>query len=402
MIRKINIGTTITVLIMTVGLTFAGNIIKEFYFPLSSLQVNTLDGYQFVKLQGCDLYLQEIGKPIIPFVSINILIPPSAEITNIEILEADRKEIPGEFLLYPSQEPRPISYQGEKPFIYPDKAVYQSAIEYPQKLTEIIPSGNKSGFRIGGIFLYPVQYIPREKKLVLYERIKIRINYEENKHDVWSLTQPQKALFQSEIKDLVINPHDLERFSPTVRSTKNPDIDYIILTSAALEPRFAPIVTWLRQTGLWADTFNTSWVYANYTGRDNPEKIRKFIIDYYTNHGLKYVLLAGDVSVIPKRGAYAIVNASPVTIDSSIPSDLYYFDLQYSWDGNQNNVFGDTWTISGKKDTVDLYYDLYGGRWPVETSTEVDTMIGKFMTYVKSPDTLYEKRMLLQIGRAHV
>jgi hypothetical protein len=42
-----------------------------------------------------------------------------------------------------------------------------------------------------------------------------------------------------------------------------------------------------------------------------------------------------------------------------------------------------------------LYYDVYIGRWPVETSAETDTMIRKFFTYTKTPDTLYQKRILL-------
>ncbi len=41
-----------------------------------------------------------------------------------------------------------------------------------------------------------------------------------------------------------------------------------------------------------------------------------------------------------------------------IPSDLYFADLQWSYDGNRNNVFGE-YSFNG--DTVDLYYDVYLG-----------------------------------------
>jgi hypothetical protein len=384
--------------LLITSFTFAGSIIKDFEFPANTIKVDNRDSYSLVSLPGCDLTTQEVGKPTLPYANLNILIPASAEITGVEILDTNRIEIPGEFLLYPAQPPIKTSDQTERPFSYPDQATYQLSSEYPAKMNEIIPSGNKSEYRIGGVFLYPLKYIPAEKKLILYERIKIRINYEERRHEVGFLTEDQKQLFSREVKDLVINPEDISRFSPQTRVSDNPDADYIILTSTSLEPRFAPMVNWLRKTGIWADTFNTTWVYAHYTGYDNAEKIRKFIIDYYTNHGLKYILLAGDISVIPKRGAYAIVNTSPATIDSLIPCDLYYFDMQYSWDGNGNHIYGDTWTISGRKDTVDLYYDVYGGRWPVETNAEVDTLIRKYMTYVKNPDTLYEKRMLLPYG----
>ncbi|MEO0076185.1 MAG: C25 family cysteine peptidase, partial [candidate division WOR-3 bacterium] len=377
---------------------FGASIIKEFTFPINTLKSEIVNGYSFVSLKGCDLYLQDIGKPILPFANVNLLIPPDAEITEIEVLDIKQTDMPGEFLLYPGQPPRPISYQGPIEFIEPDIETYNLSTEYPGKLTEIVPSGNKSGFRIGGIFLYPLQYIPKEKKLILYERIRIRISYEQGRYEVWPLTQSQKELFSADVRSLVCNPEDINRFSPPTRASENPDVDYIILTSQTLEPRFGPLVKWLRKTGIWADTFNTSWVYANYTGYDNAEKIRKFILDYFTNHGTKYVLLAGDISIIPKRGTYSIVNTAPPTIDSFIPCDLYYFDLQWSWDGNGNHVYGDNWTISGKKDTVDLYYDVYGGRWPVETQAEIDTLMRKFFTYVKTPDTLYQKRILLPWG----
>jgi len=385
MIRKSAVLTIVFTLFI-VSFIYAGSIVKEFDFPSNSLEVDYRDGYSLVSLKGCGLTLQETGKPIIPFANLNVLIPPSSEITNIEILEAKRTEIAGEYFLYPAQSPRPISFEGEIPFVSPDEATYQLATEYPQKINEIIPSGNKSEYRIGGVFLYPLQYIPKERKLVLYEKLKIKINYEENRYEIGSLTQSQKQLFKTEIKDLVINPENIEAFSPQIAVSDNPDIDYIILTSTTLEPRFSPLVNWLKKTGFLTETRTTTWVNSTYTGRDLQEKIRNFVRDYFTNHGLKYILLAGDHSIIPSRQARAVVGSDV----GNIPSDLYYLDLQWSWDGNNNNIFGEA-----TYDTVDLYYDLYGGRWSFETTAEVDTMMRKFMTYVKNPDTLYQKRLLL-------
>ncbi|MBS4016349.1 MAG: T9SS type A sorting domain-containing protein [Candidatus Latescibacteria bacterium] len=386
----IRVFTLLSMCVFTAQI-FAGSFTQEFSFPLSSLKTDYQDGYALVTLAGCDLTLQQTGKPILPFANLSVLLPSSAEIIGIEILDAKSVQVPGEYLLYPAQEPRILSDQSTKPFIAPDPLIYQMTSEYPGKMSDIIPSGNKSGYRIGGVFLYPLQYLPAEQKLVLYTRVKIRINYEENIHEPWQVTESQKALFSEDVKSLVINPQDVNRFSPPIRVTDNPDIDYVILTNATLEPRFAPLVTWLKKTGIKAETRTTAWVYANYTtGRDNQEKIRNFIIDYFNTEGLKYVLLAGDVSVIPARVSYASVATTPPTVDNSIPCDLYYFDLQWSWDGNNDNIFGQAGV-----DTVDFYYDVYGGRWPVETTAEVDTMIRKFFTYVKNPDMFYQKRMLL-------
>ncbi|MCX7784878.1 MAG: C25 family cysteine peptidase, partial [candidate division WOR-3 bacterium] len=363
-----------------------GSIIKEITFPAYTLKIENINNYDLIRIKGCDLTIQEPGKPVIPVANLNVLIPPSAEITSIEILDAKQIEIPGKYILYPGQNPYPLSYQGEKPFVAPDAETYQLTTAYPGYLTQIIPSGNKSGFRIGGFFLYPLQYIPSEGKLILNERMTVKINYEENRYEVWSLTQSQKNLFQSDVKDLVINPEDIEKFSPLIKASDPTNIDYVILTSSSLESRFTPLVNWLKKTGYKTETRNVTWVNSNYPGRDLQEKIRNFIRDYFTNYGMKYILLAGDHSIIPSRQARAVVGSNV----GNIPCDLYYLDLQWSWDGNNNNIFGEA-----TYDTVDLYYDLYGGRWPVETTAELDTLIRKFFTYVKNPNIGYQKRMML-------
>ncbi len=364
----------------------AGSMVRDFEFPLNSLRIENRDGYSIVSLRGCDVYTHEIAKPMLPIASVNLLIPSTAEITNVEILDAKITEVKGNYLIYPAQEPRPISYQGPINFVEPDLQTYQSQEAYPLKLKEELMSGCKSGFRIGNFFLYPIQYIPSDKKLVLYERIRVKIDYEENRYPEEMLTESQRELFKRDVQVLVVNPEDIDRFAPALRVSEPTNIDYVILTSTTLESRFTPLVNWLRKTGYWAETRTTSWVSSNYSGRDLQEKIRNFIRDYFTNYGMKYILLAGDHSIIPSRQARAVVGSDV----GNIPCDLYYFDLQWSWDGNNNNIFGEA-----SYDTVDLYYDLYGGRWPVETTAEVDTMIKKFFTYVKNPNIGYQKRMML-------
>jgi len=167
----------IFVILFFISFIFAGNIIKEFSF--GRIDSKKIDNYDLINLEGCNARLEEVGKPIIPFKDISILIPPSAEISSIEILELERKEIPGNYYLYPAQMPRPIGvdYDKEYPFII-DQEFYETEEEYPKELYRIIPSGCKSGVRVGGMFLFPLHYIPKERKSILYSKIKIKINHE--------------------------------------------------------------------------------------------------------------------------------------------------------------------------------------------------------------------------------
>ncbi len=80
---------------------------------------------------------------------------------------------------------------------------------------------------------------------------------------------------------------------------------------------------------------------------------------------------------------------------ADIPCDLYFADLQWSWDGNQNNVFGE-FPFSG--DTVDLAYDVYIGRASIDNAGQVNTFILKDTTYEKRPAPNYMVRLFLPCG----
>ncbi len=378
------------IILFFINFIFANFLVKEFYFSEDGMKIEKVDNYDLINLAGCDSKLEEVGKPIIPFKNINILIPADAEISFIEILELEKKELPGSYYLYPTQMPRPISEDEKEYPLIIDEKFYETEEEYPKEIYKIIPSGNKSGFRIGGVFLFPLHYIPKEKKLILYTKIKIRINYEEGKHKVINLTKRQREAFSQDIKYLVINPEDINRFSPPLRASDNPGIDYIILTDTNLVSSFIPLRDWLRKTGLWTEIRTTQWVNSNYQGRDLPEKIRNFIKHYFQTQSLICVLLGGDGDynnpVVPTRQAVLPYG----TRSWYIASDLYYADLDWSWDGNNNNRFGE-WT----GDTVDLYHDIYIGRLPVENTSQVDNFINKLFRYLKTPDTTYQKRLLL-------
>ncbi|MBM3315884.1 hypothetical protein FJY71_08635, partial [candidate division WOR-3 bacterium] len=108
--------------------------------------------------------------------------------------------------------------------------------------------------------------------------------------------------------------------------------------------------------------------------------------DYYTNHGTTWLLLGGDNSVVPCRQARAVVGS----YTGNIPCDLYYADLEWSWDGDNDNIFGEA-----GQDTVDFYYDLYVGRASVDNQTEAQTFCSKVLTHEQNPPTDYLRRILL-------
>lgn len=374
-------------------LLYAGKITSRFAFTPNEITFKKIGEFDLPIRQDW-IYPSEIGKPLIPYTIFQVLVPPTASVTEVKVISYKKLEIPNEYYIYPCQPPRPISSKEETPFVPPDEAIYNQDQEYPAQLVDFTPTGTKSGYRLCGINLYPLHYRPKARKLILYTDIVLEIFYEENKVPPQALTESQKKLFGAEVKSLIINKNDLVRFAPSTKYLDQAnEIDYLIITSEGLATNFLSLADWKTKKGWNTKIRNTNWINSNYSGRDSPEKIRNYIRTCFADSGLKFVLLAGDNAIVPKRGVYGNVPTSPPTIDSFIPCDLYYADLEWSWDGDNDNVFGEP-TV----DTVDLYYDLFIGRASVDNTTEIANFLNKLFTYEKNPDPSYLKRILLPWG----
>ncbi len=124
--------------------------------------------------------------------------------------------------------------------------------------------------------------------------------------------------------------------------------------------------------GIMGKVLTTEFIEQHYRGVDRAEKIRNAIKYFHANEGVVYVLLAGDNEDIPLRMVFVSLNQGA---DDSIPTDLYYSDLDGTWDKNNNGVFGEV------ADSVDLYPDVYVSRIPVKTKAEFFYYIKKLKAY---------------------
>jgi hypothetical protein len=132
------------------------------------------------------------------------------------------------------------------------------------------------------------------------------------------------------------------------------------------------------------------------SGADDPEKLKRFLYAEWRERGLGYVLLVGDVDVLPVR--YMVLDrVTPAAFDYAFyPSDLYYGDLAKpdgsfeDWnarkEGFHAGYFGE---VRGEKnktdpinyDGVDYLPEVAVGRWPVSTPAEACRVADKTMAY---------------------
>ena len=173
-------------------------------------------------------------------------------------------------------------------------------------------------------------------------------------------------------------------------ATEGQDVEYIIITNDALDSSFQRLADWKTKKGIVATIKTVSWISENYSGCDTQEKIRHFIQDAYSNWTTDYVLLGGDVDIIPGR----IVNNQ----DYNPITDLYYSGLNGNWNSNGDDKFGDG---------ADYYADLWVGRAPVHNTNEANLFVDKVFTYERNslapglPSTAYLTKMLSMGGVVH-
>ena len=156
--------------------------------------------------------------------------------------------------------------------------------------------------------------------------------------------------------------------------------EMLIITSEALLDAAEQLAAYRNSTGVPTVIRTVEWIEAHYVGDDTQERIRNCVRELASELGLSYLLILGDHDVVPARLVYI-----PDGYEDDVPSgdgtvvetDLYYADLQYTWDETNDGVWGDL--ASG--DQVDGYPDLFVGRIPASTLSEAQTIISKIMEY---------------------
>ncbi|MBU7009127.1 MAG: hypothetical protein HXS46_00435 [Theionarchaea archaeon] len=332
-----------------------------------------------------DTFLQEIaGEPVMPYYPASILLPQGAVVKDVKV-KFDTPVIQDGFELPWGQ--YPCTFSGPKPEkVGPNPEIYNSNNWYPEKLFEVVGVSSYKGFQILNVNLYPLQYQPSAGKIKFYPKLIVEVQFGKGlKNKLYRGLADDKAA----VAGIVDNTGTLSTYEDG--GTPLQTEEYIIITSSSLTSTFQTLATWKGDYLNGAAVYDTTYIYNNYTGVDNQEKIRNFIIDKYTYNGTKYVLLGGDTGVVPYRGLY--VSSGGYT-DSDMASDMYYGHL----DGNWNNDGDSRYAEPGEED---WYAEVAVGRAPVDNSTEAQAFVNKVIAYeqMEKPDVGARKRVCFHESR---
>ena len=377
---------------LTIDSVIAQSDDRVFTFDREELHFQTVSEYDIVQYGDLD-FSQNAGAPQLPVQIVQILLRPGQEITGLEIKHVETEEIAGEFEMYPVQPSQVLSDNAIR-FVPPDPEVYLSSEPYPANVAEIAHRGYLAGYNVGAFVVYPVQYVPAEKKLLFHSRIEIEILISDG-------SEIRKPVVSSEISEsfrrstveklLGTLPTSVPRSAESIQISSALDAEeheYVIITSTDLATSFQPLADWKRKKGLSATVVSTSWINSSYSGVDTQDKIRNFIKDAYQTWGTIWVLLGGDTGIIPDRKAFAFDCEYGDFNDNYIPCDLYYADLDGDWNANGNSIYGEV------DDNIDMYPDVFIGRASVENSTEAEAFVNKVLTYEKYTSADHALNML--------
>ncbi len=137
-------------------------------------------------------------------------------------------------------------------------------------------------------------------------------------------------------------------------------------------------------------------VLKDQSGVDDPEKLKRFLFQRWRDGQLRYVLLVGDVDIMPVR--YMVLDrVNPAAFDYAFyPSDLYYADLakadgcfddwNASREGFHEGYFGEARGEKNKdgpinEDRVHYLPEIAVGRWPVSTVVQATNVARKTIRY---------------------
>lgn len=369
---------------------------RNITFSLEDLRLHVAGDSIKMELLGA-FPLVAPGKPRLFFKPMTFFIPEATRIEDVKIfpLEVETLSLGKPLCLNPL-ELNPL-YRNET------AKTAESVSPYPQKPLLSFSSGGLFGHSVGSIAFAPLQYFPKEKKLLFYKKTRVSFVLSRDPDFLKPLrTSPLAQREREEIwKRCVLNPQDLpsdyhKRQNPIyVKPKEFPSLEgglvsMIIITTYELEESFEPLIEWRTSEGIPTICKTVSWIDENYSGADLAEKIRNFLKDAYQYWGINWVLLGGDPELIPKKELYLYLPG----VDSFyffIPSDKYYSDLECDWDSNKNGLLGEF------ADSVDLYPDIIVGRFPLRTPEEVDNFLSKLFLYEKNPgdgDPSYLKKAL--------
>ena len=366
--------------------TTAGLIQLEYDMPALQVELMQSDGAGALShlTLGDSQLTGGTGQVLLPVVTAQVVIPYGYQMADVLIETGEEIFLDGQYTLK----------KGD--MLVATDGVTTSTMEWIDRSEgyEVVALQQKRGVDILVLNLYPVTYSVQAGILSYFDSMSMSVQLTPG---TATSGESHEIIYRIDeirpLADNVDNPGALDSYeaAPAMEAGAlgtlvNPadSYDYLIITNDALagasaDYDMADFVTHKESLGFDVAVVTVEDIYANYSGFDQPDQIRNFIIDAYNGWETDYVLLAGDASVIPLR-KLLVPGIAPDLIDS----DFYYQCLDRDF-----NADGDGYLGEYPSDNVDFYAEVYIGRAGFNNVAYMSNWIYKTISYENSINDPY-------------
>ena len=326
--------------------------IKEESIVISEPIIKEVENYVTVNLDEATSFLSDAGRPMLPIVTRVFILPFGSKIHSVTVSFSEEYEMMLPKEVQPASELTPLTTAvHDSTGFVKDTTIYESSELYPSdsySYTSGAGLNDEEHVIYLAVHCYPVRYSPANNMIYYSKNIDIRIVYEK----------------------------------PTTSMVFGDEYDLIIISPSKFSNVLQPLVDHKNSYNVRTLLKTTEEILGHYQGRDDPEQVKYFIKEAIETWNAKYVLLIGDMDLMPMR-----ISAIDMWEDEGIPTDLYYADIYdengsfCSWDTDNDNKFGEYDWREGDIDKVDLYADIKVGRIPCKNSLGLKIAVGKIITY---------------------
>lgn len=306
----------------------------------------------------------EPGAPDLPSYPEWITLPAGEVATRIEVSEVEWGDLPGDWLIRPLPAPEILSLPAHVS-AQRDEVIYGTDGYWPGTTVELTGTGYRDGVPSAEILVHPLRYNP--------------------------VTRHMQRLLSFGI-EVETSPGDRGTPVPTRVSDRDLQVRMLIVTGEPVRAPFDSLAAWRTGGGMPTEVVTTGEIYSSTPGADDAERIRNYIKSRWLTDGIDFVLLGGDVGIVPCRFVFVINYQFAGGIGDIRPSDLYFSDLDGTWNRNGNNIWGEL------ADSLDLYPDVSVGRASVEDIDEAWGFVNKVIAYETADITDHLDDALMMAG----
>lgn len=329
------------------------------------------------------------GEPQLPGRTFFIALPPGAEVSRVSFAALEALDLPGRYELTPTKPSVTDGKDVDQAWVQWEldrKRAYATDSAYPANVGEYRGQYQWRGYTIAQVSFQPFQYKSLSGALRYHPHLIVTIDYRmpETESPAWIEAQQLRGdhVLDDLIATQVVNFTQAQAWYETSNDhapTLNSLYDYVIIVqNDTIAETVAPFKTWKESLGHTVKIVTLKWIDDNYSGVDMAEKVWNFLHDKYpaSSWGIRYLLLVGDLQVIPTRRVYYADEGW------GLRSDHFYAKLSGGdtsedvWNRDNDARWGEL-----HDDEMIVTPDVLVGRIPLNEASDITNAINAMIAY---------------------